>query len=383
MNRFTITALVIAALATTGARAEQWQALEARDRPITVTASGVVASSETLRFGPPPSQSWRITITKLAREGTRVKQGDVLAEFDGAATDDRIKQKEAELARKQSELASLVETQAREVEEDKVRLAEAESAAEKAARKAAVDPKVYAGLEYRKLVEERRAAEDRYRREQSRMDLVERVRRSKVAELEADIRRLESEVAGARAELESFTIRSPRDGLVIVGTDQEGQKLDVNDAVNPGMTVVEVIDDGALVIEAEVPEFAAASLEVGQPARVALDVGGGGEVEGTVVEVSSIVRRQSRFSQAMVRDVAIRLDEAVADLRPGMSTQVTLVVDTVADALAVPEQALRYRDGRPGLVVRGSGWQPVTLGGISAGMRIVSDGVTAGQEVAL
>ena len=95
------------------------------------------------------------------------------------------------------------------------------------------------------------------------------------------------------------------------------------------------------------------------------------------------MRRQSRYSQAMVRDVAIRLDEALADLRPGMSTQVTLVVDTVAGAIAVPEQALRYRDGQPGLVVRGSGWQPVTLGGISAGMRIVADGVAAGQEIEL
>ena len=286
--------LSLAVLAATPASAEQWQQLEARDRPITVTASGVVASSEALRFGPPPSQSWRITITKLAREGTRVKKGDVLAEFDGAATDDRKKEKEAELARKQSELASLIETQAREIEEDKVRLAEAESAAEKSARKAAVDPRVYAGLEYRKLVEERRAAEDRYRREQSRMGLVERVRQSKVAELEADIRRLESEVSGARAELDSFTIRAPRDGLVIVGTDQEGKKLDVNDAVNPGMTVVEVIDDSALVIETEVPEFAAARLRVGQPATVALDVAGGGELDGTVAEVSSIVRRRTR-----------------------------------------------------------------------------------------
>lgn len=383
MRTLTAFTLSLALLAAAPAQAEQWQALEARDRPITVTASGVVASSEALRFGPPPSQNWRITITKLAREGTRVKKGDVLAEFDGAATDDRKKDKEAELARKQSELASLVETQAREIEEDKVRLAEAESEAEKAARKAAVDPRVYAGLEYRKLVEERRAAEERYRREQSRMSLVERVRQSKVAELEADIRRLESEVSGARAELESFTIRSPRDGLVIVGTDQEGQKLDVNDAVNPGMTVVEVIDDTSLVIETEIPEFAAARLQVGQPATVALDVAGGGELDGTVAEVSSIVRRQSRFSQAMVRDVAIRLGETVPDLRPGMSTQVTLVVDTVTNAIAVPEQALRYRDGQPGLLVRGSGWQPVTLGGISAGMRIVADGVAAGQEIEL
>jgi HlyD family secretion protein len=364
--------------------AEQWQTLVASDRPITVSANGVVAPRRALRFGPPPSQSWRITITKLAREGTRVKAGDVLAEFDGSATDDRIKEKQAELATRRSELTALLEEQAREVEEDKVRLAEAESEAEKAARKAAVDATVYAGLEYRKLLEGKVIAEDRYRREQARAGLVERVRQSKRAELEADIRRLQSEVDGARAELASFSIRSPRDGLVIVGTDREGQKLDVNDAVNPGMTVVELIDDTDLVIEADVPEFAAASIEVGQVASVTLDAAGGSELSGRVIDVASIVRRQSRYSQAMVRGVTIEIDAAEdRDLRPGMSSKVTLTVDTREAALAVPEDAIQYRDGRPGLLVRGDGWQAVRLGDTSAGLRIVESGVQAGDEVAL
>ena len=278
----------------------------------------------------------------------------------------------------------MLETQAREVEEDKVRLAEAESDAEKAARKAAVDPKVYAGIEYRKLLEGKTIAEDRYRRERSRADLVERVRQSKRAELEADIRRLQSELDGAKAELASFSIRSPRDGLVIVGTDREGQKLDVNDAVNPGLTVVEVIDDTDLVVDAEVPEFAAASIEVGQAASVTLDAAGGSELSGRVIDVARIVRRQSRYSQAMVRGITIEIDAAgEKDLRPGMSAKVTLTVNTRAAALAVPEDAIQYRDGKPGLLVRGDGWRPVRLGDTSAGLRIIESGVRPGDEVAL
>ncbi len=376
------TALVVSAL-TSNAHAETWQEVVAEDRPITINASGVIAPSDGVLFGPPPSQSWRISITKLAREGTRVSKGDVLAEFDGSASDDRIKDKQAELNTKRSELASLLEAQAREVEEDKVRLADAKSEAEKAARKAAVDPSVYAGLEYKKLIEERLIAEDTYTREQERARLVASVRDSKRAELEADVRRLESELRAAQSELASFTILAPRDGVVVVGTNNEGQKLDVNDSVNPGMTVVELVDDSALVVNADIPEFAAAKIAVGQAVMVTIDAAGGAELPGTVTEVSSIVRRQSRFSQAMVRGITIELVENEAvELRPGMSTKVSVVVDTVTNAVAVPEEAIRYRDGEPGVMAR-SGWQPVTLGGTSAGLRIIASGLEGGMEVSL
>ena len=170
---------------------------------------------------------------------------------------------------------------------------------------------------------------------------------------------------------------------MIVGTDSEGQKLDVNDSVNPGMTVVELVDDTRLVIKADVPEFAAARIAVGQPATVTVESIGSGELSGSVTEVSSIVRRQSRFSQAMVRGVTIELDGDQADaLRPGMSSKVSIVVDTLSAALAVPASAIVYEDGAPGVVTR-SGWQPITLGGLSAGERIVTAGITSGTEIAL
>lgn len=363
------------------AAAQSWHGVETGDRPITISASGVIAPSEGLLFGPPPSQSWRIAITKLAREGTRVAEGDVLAEFDGSASDDRVKSKQAQLNAKRSELASLLETLAREVEEDKVRIAAAESDADKAARKAAVDPSVYAGIEYRKLIEERSFTEATYTREQRRAGLVAKVRDSRLAELEADVRRLESELRAAQAELASFTIRAPRAGLVVVGTNQEGQKLDVNDSVNPGMTVVELFDDTILVVKADVPEFAAARLQSGQQATVIIEAAGGAVLQGTVAQISSIVRRQSRFSQAMVRGITIELaDTSAVELRPGMSTKVDVIVDTVANAIAVPPEALKYKDGEPGVETR-AGWQPVTLGDTSAGLRIISAGLSDGMEI--
>ncbi|MEO0574298.1 MAG: efflux RND transporter periplasmic adaptor subunit [Pseudomonadota bacterium] len=384
MRRRWILVALLAGAFSHSATAEQWQQVTAADRPITVTASGVVAPRNGLVFGPPPSRNWNISITKLAREGTRVEKGDVLAEFDGSESDDRINTKEGELNTKRSERESLLETQSREIEEDKLRIAEARSDAEKAERKASVDERVYAGLEYRKLIEEREIAKITYAREQERAVLVARVRQSKMNELEADIRRLESELAAAKSELASFTIKAPRDGLVIVGSNQQGQKLDVNDSVNPGLTVIELIDDSDLIVTADIPEFAAARISVGQSATVSLDATGGNALPGRVIAVASIVRRQSRFSEAMVRSVTIDLDDNSLDiLKPGLSSKVTLTVATERNALAVPEQALSYRNGQPGVVVRGAGWQAVTLGSNSDGQRVVTEGLQEGMEIAL
>ena len=382
MKRFLLAVALAAVFAPLSA--QQWSRLELSDHPITVSASGIVVSADTLRFGPPPNRRWRIAVTYLAPEGARVKAGDVLARFDGSGTDDRIRTLSADLNAKRSELESLLETQASEMEDAKVRLAAARSAADKAARKAAADAELFASLEYRKLVEERDVTKELYAFEQQRIALAESVREAKKAELEADIRRLESELAGAQRELESFTITAPRDGLVIIGVDREGQKLDVNEQVNPGMIVVELANEDELVIQAEVPEFAANRVRPGQDVTITIEAAGGSQLAGKVLDVGSVVRRQSRFSQAMVLDVTVSLpDTVVADLRSGMTAKLDIEVDTQRNALALPDSALQYRAGKPGVVVRGDGWRPVVLGRVSGGMHIIEQGLEPGEEVAL
>lgn len=382
MKRFVLLALLVLPLV---ASAQQWATIEKEDRPITVDASGMVTSANSLRFGPPPNRRWRLAITYLAQEGSRVKAGDMLVRFDGSGTDDRIRQFSAELNAKQSELESLLESQQQEIEDGKVRLAAAMSAADKAARKADADAELFASLEYRKLVEQRDITRRLYENELKRVELAARVRASKEAELGADIRRLESELSGARRELEAFTVQAPRDGMVIVGVNREGQKLDTSDQVHPGMVVIELADEHKLIVRAEIPEYVANRVKVGQRAEITIDAAGSGAIPGRVLEVGSVVRRQSRYSQAMVLDVSVSLPESVIpSLRSGMSAQLDIVVDTVVDALAVPGEALQFRAGRPGVTVRGDGWQPITLGpASSAGMRIVESGLEGGEEVAV
>lgn len=364
--------------------AQQWLELVARELPVTVTASGLVTSADITRFGPPPSQNWRTTITQLAQEGQRVKPGDMLAGFDNSGSDDRVRELEGQLTEARSSLASFLENLARDIEQEKLDIASAESAAKKAAQKADQPENLLASIEYDKLVEDRRITAEMLETARQRLSLSARVREARQQELEADIKRLEIQLQAAKDELESFTIRAPREGLVIIGTDRQGVKLDVNSNVNPGITVVELVDDSKLQVQAEVPEYASAQIAVGQPARVFVDAVGGTEMAGTVKRVANIVRRQSRNSQTMVRDVVVQFASTeITGLRPGMSVKVTVEVDRLPGAVSLPESSLVYRDGKPGVQLRSGGWQPVQLGERSDDEFIVLGGVSAGQEIQL
>ncbi|MEE4202886.1 MAG: efflux RND transporter periplasmic adaptor subunit [Halieaceae bacterium] len=366
------------------ASAQQWYSVKAQTRPITVQASGLVTSQSILRFGPPPSKSWRTTITQLVAEGRRVEAGDLLARFDSSASDDRVRDLEGQLATARSELASFLETQARDIEQEKLDVAEAQSEAKKAAQKADQPAELLASLEYEKLVEEKRIAELRYQQATARLQLSARVREARQQELEADIRRLQIQYQAAKDELASFTILAPQPGLAIVGTDREGIKLDVNSSVNPGIVVVELVDDTQLQLQVEVPEHASAGISTGQPVRVFVDAAGSTELAGTVKGVANIVRRQSRNTQTMVRDVIVSLDNPSAgDLRPGMSVSVSIEVDRLENTLAIPQSALTYRGGAPGVHTRDSDWQPIRLGRRSGDDVIVTEGLEDGQEVLL
>ena len=378
-------ALVLAALVlATSAHAQRAIELRKEDRPVTISASGIVTSTDVVKFGAPPSRNWALPISQIAEEGKTVAKGDLLVQFDANMLDNRVRELAGNLAVSRGELTSLAEQQTQETADEKVALATAESQATRAIRKAEQPAELIPGIEYRKLVEQKRLANEKLERIRQRQPLSARLREAKRRELEANSRRLEIMHAAAVAELEALTIRAPRSGLVIVGTDQFGNKLDVGNPAHPGLAVVELANVRKLAVHAEIPEHLAARLAVGQRVRVTVDSAGGSELEGRVASVANTVRRQSRQSQANVREITVGFPvDAPRGLRLGMSVQIAVEVAVVEDAIAIPATAVSYRDGSPGVVLANGGWHPVELGERSGDMLVVVSGLQPGEEVRL
>ncbi|MCY3884880.1 MAG: HlyD family efflux transporter periplasmic adaptor subunit [Gammaproteobacteria bacterium] len=364
--------------------AANWYDVVKEDRVVTVTATGSIESVNEHNIGVPPSDSWRLRLDTLVEEGTRVRKGQPVFTIESSSQQRDLDELEGRLQVMLSQVEASKEKNLQDIESEKLNRANLESDSIKASRKADVPAGTVPGIEYKKLVEQKRLANTLFQRALIRQTMSERSRELQKASLDREIERVERNLEQRKKEMASFIVRSPIDGLAIVGVDWEGQKLESGGRVGPGWPVVTVVDDKNILVRGTVHEQWAAKLAVGQRAIVETDALVGSKLMGRVATVGNTVRRKSQRSPTMVLDFTVEFDEDyshVLDLN--MNVHVTIEVDTLVDAIAVPKDALVYRQGKPGVITQ-QAWTPVELGSsASEGYFIVLDGLEVGQRVKL
>ena len=359
-----------------------WSSLEPSTYPVTIETSGTVVSKTKQMFTPPAGFQWNRTISYLAKEGQHVRQGDLLITFEGTNEDERLRQTTRELELKTAELEALIEKHTQEIEKEKLDLADAKSKADKARRKAEQPVNLVPSLEYRKLVEQREMAELLVEQLSKREGLSKQARDASRRALETSISRLQHRRNSVLEEISGLTIHAPREGLVVVGTNFQGQKIDVGEMVQASSVVLELVDGSEFRVQADVAESQAANLKLGQFVRMKSEGSIDSEFTGTIHTLGSTVRRKSRRSLEMVREFIIELDEPNENLKLGMPVMVVVEVDIKKNAIAIPIESVIYREGIPGVITQ-SEWQRVTLGERSNGKVIIESGLSAESMVQL
>lgn len=162
-------------------------------------------------------------------------------------------------------------------------------------------------------------------------------------------RRSAAQAASARADSAAAALRevdvriaqtrvlAPADGVV------SRRSATVGAVMQPGQELFRLIRDGALEWRAELPDAALAQVQPGQPARLARS-GTPAGVDGTVRLVAPTVDAATRQGLALVA-----LPPG-APWKPGQYAEGEIRV-AAARARAVPEAALRQRDGRTEVLV--------------------------------
>ena len=219
----------------------------------------------------------------LVRVGDYVKQGDLLVEVDPSLAAARVR---AASASKQAGSAQL------------------ERAQRDAQRLSVAGPDIAAQAEIEQANSERKRAG-------------------------AERGRLKAAEAEARAELGRHRVTAPFDGVVAT------RHVDPGDWVDPGVEVIELIDDRDVEVLASVPPDVARFLSVGDKATF------GRRGETTTATIRGIVPALDAES----RTVRLRLvpDEPTRWLLPGAAVDVVLTIQRSEEgALVVPRDALVY-----------------------------------------
>ncbi len=341
-----------------------------------------------------PLQSGELQIVKLVKNGTVVKPGDVVVEFDGSTLRRTIQEKQSELKQAEAEIEQ-AGAQAKIVEEQNAT----------ALMKARYD------VERAKLDVNKGDTVSRIENEQAKLVLKDA--QQKLVELDEKIK---SDRTGAQADasgkihkrdkaladlkraqdgLARLELKSPAAGMVNILPNPRsgdmfgnGQEFREGDRAWAGANILELPDLSSIHLEAHLDESDRGRLKVGQDATIRIEAVPGGEFKARIDAISLLARAD--FSAGWPPPRNFDLDLVLLDrderIRPGMTAVARIATDRVPDVVLVPAEAIFQRDGSPVVyrlagadfeerrvqVSRRGREQAIVTGGIAAGDRVAT-----------
>jgi hypothetical protein len=332
------------------------------DVTFTVTARGELRGGNSEMLTAPMTGGGDMHITFLRRSGEVVKAGDVVVKLDTTEQTYKLREAQADVAEAEQHAASARAQLEAQKEEDSYALVKAKS-----------DVRL-AELDVRKnpLVAEITAKQNDMALQQAREHLAElqknlvnheATNKAAIATQEAAKAKAEVQVATAKQNIESMTLTAHRAGYVAVKPNQNvnffyGQSFpafQVGDAVRPGMAVAEIPDLSNWEVVATIGELDRGHLAAGQQAAIEIVPVPGRQFAGRIKDLGGTTGPpwDRHF------DCHITLENALPDLRPGMSARIVVTTDVLRNVLWIPAQALSEKDGKPFVYIpSGRGFAP-------------------------
>lgn len=345
--------------------------------------TGELAAARAESLVTPRTDTWQIKIRWLAEDGTFVKAGDPVVEFDNSSFTSQMEEKR--LAESDA-VNQLLRMEA----ESKAALAEKEFAVEQARSalaKARVEAGVAEGVLSLREYQERQLALRRAEAELAKAeDDLAGYRKSSAADLGVQRISLEKsrrQIREAQESIAALTLVAPRDGMVLAGENPwEGTRLQEGDSAWPGMTVATMPDLSSMVVDAALSDVDDGRVAPGMRVVCTLDAYPARRYPGRVVDVSAVARESGRSPLLRSFPVRIALDRSDPQrMRPGMSVRVEVLGPEVKDALLVPRAALDLAARPPRALLAGGGTAPVRLGRCSATDCVVEEGLEPGTRL--
>ncbi len=340
-----------------------------------------------------PLQSGELQIVKLVKNGTLVKPGDVVVEFDGTTLRRTIQEKQSELKQAEAEIEQ-AGAQAKITEEQNAT----------ALMKATYDVE-RAKLDVNKgdtvsRIENEQAKLVLKDAEQKLIELGEKIKSDRTS-AQADVfgkthkrDKALADLKRAQDGLLRLQLKSPAAGMVNILPNPRsgdmfgnGQEFREGDRAWAGANILELPDLSSIHLEARLDESDRGRLETGQDAVILIEAVPGHEFKARIDEISILARADFSAGWPPPRnfDLDLVLLELDPKIRPGMTAVARIATDRVPDVVLVPSEAIFQRDGSP-VVYRlsGSAFDELRVQVSRRGREqaIVAAGLTPGDRVA-
>ena len=157
----------------------------------------------------------------------------------------------------------------------------------------------------------------------------------------ASIKEAKARLSVTEINLKKSVIRSPINGIVLKRTIEPGQTVAASFSTPELFIIAENLTQ--LVLRAEVDEADIGRVKTGQPATFSVDAFPDRSFDAKIIRVRFAPTTTTSTQEAVVTyETTLSVSNNDLSLRPGMTATAEIIVEKLADALVVPNAALRF-----------------------------------------
>ena len=337
-----------------------------------------------------PAEAGDLQIVKVSPEGTVVKTGDVVVEFDKTKTEQDLAQYRSSFKSAEAEIGQARAQGRLDEEEDKTAVLKAGYDVE-GAKLEASKQEIVSKIEGEEAKLKLADAEQKLREAQAKQKSDQTLNQATIESKVQASKKAKFDVEREERALGQMTLRAPSAGTISLLQHWSGSNMTTyrpGDRAWPGAAIAELPDATTLRISARVDETERGRLSAKQPVTVQLNAIPDRQFTGHIEQIGAIASLDFSGGWPITRNftLEIALDQADPRFKPGITGQVTVIVDRVPNAITIPAQAMFQRSGQNVTYVwRGTQFEEraIEVGRRSGDKITVAKGVSPGEQVAL
>ena len=337
-----------------------------------------------------PAEAGDLQVLKIVADGTQVKPGDVVVEFDKTKTEQDLAQHRSTLKSAQAEIDQ-AKAQARLTEEEDVTAVKKARFDLETAKLDASKQEIVSKIEGAEANLKVADTEQKLHEVEEKLTADRAVSKATIESKVEASKKAAYDVQRAEHALTKMTLPAPAAGMIsLISMWHPGGEapFKAGDRAWPGAPMAELPDVSTLRVSARADETERGRLALNETVSAQLDAIPDRQFTGKIEQISTIATIDFSAGWPIPRNfnLVIALDQGDARLKPGMTTQLTVVVDRVPNALTIPVEASFQKSGHNvAYVWQGSKFEErvIDVGRRSRDRILVAKGLNPGERVAL
>jgi len=336
-----------------------------------------------------PNISWRygtLKITQIVKDGTIVKEGDTVIEFDPSEVRKAIVDAEARMEISNAELERLKAQQESDLEDMKSDY-EVTKISQEISKIQFESANYEADIKKKEIQLNLEKANIALKRSKEQIDNMIKIQAEEMKQKRLSIEQDRTRLKESYETLDKLNMVSTSPGIAIISRNwNSGNKFQVGDQCWSGYPIIQLPDMSTLKATVQINEVDITKIRKGQRVEIKPDAFSDSIYAGEVMSIANLATNKDGNSKIKVFPVEILIKETSGKLLPGLTVSCRILVDKIENVLYLPVDAIRKDAAGDFVYVKsGGGFKKVNIetGASNTDYIVVNKGIEEGDVVAL